>query len=149
MDKKQHDQTHKSIDVFLTLLSALGVVTLLIFGASLYSQDNPEKKAKGQALSMGYFIWQLELNDKTQKEKRTEPPSDQTPHRSLASVDDIYKGDIGLDPWGHPYLFELRRDSKILYVWSRGPNGDDESVSLVSGFSGDDLGQVLDLYESR
>jgi hypothetical protein len=70
-----------------------------------------------------------------------------------------WEGDIGRDPWGHPYHFSFLRNSKgqatHVAVWSDGPNQKNETqVKAEMGnnpnpkmleFKGDDLGSVTPL----
>jgi hypothetical protein len=68
---------------------------------------------------------------------------------SLAASEHLgaQNGEIGLDPWGHAYQFEIIRNrdlkSRKIAVWSVGENG--KSESKETHFSGDDIGVLVDL----
>jgi hypothetical protein len=85
-------------------------------------------------------------------------------HLSLDSIKEHMKngeweGDIGKDPWGHPYHFSFLKNSKGMTthvaVWSDGPNNKNETSvhNLLPAnqksenieFKGDDLGSVIPL----
>jgi hypothetical protein len=68
-----------------------------------------------------------------------------------------WQGDVGKDPWNHPYHFSFLRNKNgsptHVAVWSDGPNSKNETVatdtSVVSPeafqFAGDDVGSVIPL----
>lgn len=75
--------------------------------------------------------------------------------RSLASVRtgaEVLEGPIGLDPWGYPFNFLVKKNSKdpskgVVIVWSGGPDNKLETTTaMVSAdhtkFKGDDFGKV-------
>lgn len=81
--------------------------------------------------------------------------SDKT-RRSLAST--VYKkekldGLVGLDPWGHPFKYFVKKDAKktnqgLLIVWSKGPDNkldtsNDQIAENHTSFNGDDFGKVI------
>lgn len=57
------------------------------------------------------------------------------------------KGQIGLDPWGQAYQFEIIKNSghnrAKIAVWSVGENGRSESAQ--KNFQGDDIGVLVDI----
>ena len=75
-----------------------------------------------------------------------------TSGRSIASETPIeqisaQKGEMGLDPWGRAYQFEIiktkgLKSSKVA-VWSVGENGKSESAQ--NNFEGDDIGVLIDI----
>lgn len=166
-----------SVEIILTLVSILGIVSFLSWGLTFYRENNPEKLAKVQALGIGYFVWELELHKKlsplpspVESSETQVSPIDtldkKTPQRGLATVEEeeidsdkttgsisepssIFRGSMGTDPWGRPFHYEIRRDKGLLYVWSMGANGHSDSFINNNTFSGDDLGQVLDLTNGQ
>lgn len=77
-----------------------------------------------------------ELVDKADKEALDEV---------LEPVGRVKSGRVGVDPWGRPYTYAVRSDQQILFIWSYGPNGRDESLESLPTFRGDDLGQIFDI----
>ena len=78
--------------------------------------------------------------------------------RNLASTVPIHKGEkldglVGLDPWGHPFQYFVKKDAKntnngVLIVWSKGPDNKlNTSMAQIAenheSFNGDDFGKVI------
>lgn len=77
-------------------------------------------------------------------------------NRGLASAETSFRqealeGPVGLDPWGRPFKYLVKKDSKNyghgeLIIWSGGADGDFQTQrdSIVSGqrFEGDDFGKT-------
>lgn len=114
----------------------LALSLLPVFG---YQDSAFEHRVLGKTESIAYQV--LEIQSKGQV-------------RGIASSDET--GQMGSDPWGNPYLyrFENKGDSKIVVVWSKGPNGVNDSAegladqslfSINPQFKADDLGTVLKL----
>lgn len=71
---------------------------------------------------------------------------------AIANAGALVDGEIGNDPWSHPYHYRTFTSAtaghSIVYVWSSGPNGRSESRpsakddSRLFRFSGDDVGYV-------
>ncbi len=75
--------------------------------------------------------------------------------RGLASNDyeqEILEGPVGLDPWGHPFHFLVKKDSVnkntgVVVIWSTGPNNKLETSKDIitknhKSFKGDDFGKA-------
>lgn len=139
MERRNQDQTLKSLEIIATLLSALGIAGLLFWGITLRNSQTPEQKASRHARSLGYFLWQIELNQAKSVE------ASKSEGRGIASLGGSELGTISLDPWGRPYVYEYSPEKQQLFVWSLGPNGINDTHQSSSGFKGDDLGQALDL----
>ena len=69
------------------------------------------------------------------------------PARTMASAKgEKLDGLVGLDPWGHPFQYFVKKD--LLIIWSKGPNNElDTSIDQVASnhkvFNGDDFGKVI------
>lgn len=75
--------------------------------------------------------------------------------RGLASAaygQEVLEGPVGLDPWGHPFNFLVKKDPKnnskgVVILWSAGPDNKLEtSRDMVAedhlAFAGDDFGKA-------
>ena len=77
-------------------------------------------------------------------------------NRNLASI--AYKkekldGIVGLDPWGHPFQYFVKKDTKktnhgVLIIWSKGSDNkldtsNDQISKNHNSFNGDDFGKVI------
>ena len=136
-DKKQYVRSHG----ILSLLILVGTSVLVC--APVWSGRSGVHRAE----SLAYQL----LEGRKAASSRG-PASIESPINHLTQDE----GEIGLDPWGHPYRYKLLKGhelqmSKIL-VWSLGPNGTVETKSELLDsnrdarspeFSGDDLGIML------
>ncbi|MGH1468081.1 MAG: hypothetical protein ACRBBP_04255 [Bdellovibrionales bacterium] len=75
--------------------------------------------------------------------------------RGLASTaygQEVLEGPVGLDPWGHPFNFLVKKDSQnnktgVVIVWSAGPDNKlDTTRDMIAedhkSFTGDDFGKA-------
>ncbi len=139
MDRRKEEANHKTFEVLSILACFLFIIGLLVWGFDLPEPTTPEQRARQYAKILGYSVWQLDIKHALKSE-----PTGLKKGRGLASaIEDI--GTISHDPWGNPYFYSIRRDQQLLFIWSNGPNGKNESIQSIPTFHGDDLGFILDL----
>lgn len=76
--------------------------------------------------------------------------------RGLASAGyqaEKFDGLVGLDPWGHPFQYFVKKASTnskdgVLIIWSKGPDNklnttNDQIAENHEAFNGDDFGKVI------
>ncbi len=145
--KKQYVRSHGIISLFM-LIGCTAMVCLPVWSgrSGVYQQ-----KTLHRAESLAYQL----LDGR----KSASPASaGRGPASVEGSLNQLTKeqGEIGLDPWGHPFQYKLlkptnNQPTKIL-VWSLGPNGQAETKDQTLDqnrdkanpeFSGDDLGIML------
>lgn len=130
-----------SVFIVLVLLVAL------FWGQFIDGGEIDEKVYQSKLESMGYQVIELE-----QRGQSTRGPA------SISSNEEAKE--IGVDPWGRPYLYQYldHQGAKVLFVWSRGPDGKSDvtspKVSELIGQSGanyyriaDDRGTLLRLHQ--
>lgn len=139
-DRRKDEVNHRSSEVLSILVCFLVIIVLIVWGFSLPTPPNPNQQVKNYAKILGYSIWQLELNKTADPLKKPIKVA-----RGLASEDGAETGMISQDPWGNPYLYAMKRDQQLLFIWSLGPDGKDESQMAIPSFRGDDIGYILDL----
>jgi type II secretory pathway pseudopilin PulG len=142
-DKKQHVRSKGIISLFVLL----GVSALICVPVWSGRSGATQQRTLHRAESLAY-----QLLESRKVNSSRGPASVDSPVNHLT----MDEGDVGLDPWGHPYHYKLLKANenqlaKIL-VWSMGPNGKSETADDViesnrdsrsPQFSGDDLGIML------
>lgn len=142
-DKKQHVSSKGIISLFMLAGAVLLICAPVWSGRSGEYQQKTLHRAEGLAYQL------LE----SRKSVSSRGPASVESSLNHLTMD---QGEIGLDPWGHPYRYQLLKPrennlAKIL-VWSLGPNGklETQSETIESNrdngspqFSGDDLGIML------
>ncbi len=144
LDRKTSELSHKSFEVLSIFTCILAILTMFVFGFTVTNYRNLEQKARTTAKVIGYSAWQIEL-DKADLENNIKPIH--SIQRGLASLEsnNEHIWEIGKDPWGKPFIINTKKSQQIMYVWSRGANGKNESIQNLPTFGGDDIGYVLDL----
>jgi hypothetical protein len=140
-----------SIDflTFVTSITAVAVVSGPILKRGMES-DRVNQATKEMRLAASELIV-----------RATVIPSKQLEDRLPASINpELPQGSAGLDPWGNTYNYRIIRNSYgqpiHVLIWSRGPNGEQETpeanlmdskarVTQVAAvvFEGDDLGVLM------
>lgn len=146
MERRLEDLKNKSFEAFSVLLSLIILFGFVILGLMTQDSLSSIHRARWSMKVLAYSIWQLDMN------KNSNDLGDKiTKKRTLASFDKSTEeqGLVGEDPWGNPYKFRFKQNHRILYLWSIGPNGRDESLESPISFSGDDIGYILDLKVKR
>lgn len=139
MDRKKDEANHKTFEVLSILACFLFTIGVLAWGLELPNPTTSGQRVRQHAEILGYSLWQLELN-KTLIPESVSPKSG----RGLASAAQE-TGAISRDLWGHSFAYSFRRDQQLLFVWSLGPDGKNDSSLSLPTFQGDDLGVILDL----
>ncbi len=137
-----------------------GYIIICLISAGYMLRDLSFDRKKGQAVTVadGLARQMLEVGLGYQTQNGTQNTHGGSKIRNIAAVNsdglleqDVFalSGQVGKDPWGLPYLYRfVQKDGKnLLYVWSLGPNGKDdsggESHDLNEGFLEDDAGSYL------
>jgi hypothetical protein len=142
-DKIQHVRSKGIISLFMLF----GVAAFLCVPIWSDTSEATQQHTLHRAESLAYQL----LESRKSSSSRA-PASVDGPVNHLT----LDEGNIGLDPWGHPYHYKLlkareNQPAKIL-VWSLGPNGKSETSDEIiesnrdmrsPQFSGDDLGIML------
>ena len=138
MERRKKESKYRTFEVLSIFASIVTTVSVVLWGIQFSETITIEQRAKSYAQILGYSLWQIELNGE-QKSKKNKTQLGRGP----ASINDEL-GVISRDPWGHPYFFKVRSDKQLIYIWSLGANGKNESDVSHTAFSGDDLGFILD-----
>ena len=149
MNKNQKNQ------IKLASFSVLGLcfVALMVF-LNQNQQTTPEKGLQTKALKRVEIYAQRLIDSKFMSEDVEETG---TAMRSLASQafkQEQLEGKVGIDPWGHPFQYFVKKDAKDpssgqLIVWSKGEDNtlqttnDMINQSTKVSFSGDDFGTSI------
>jgi len=148
MDNKQKQQV--KISSFLVLC--------VCFSALLVFLSERQETQNGGSLTQKAFervdVYAQKLIEKKFIEE--DVINNGQPTRSLASA--VYKNEkldglVGMDPWGHPFQYFVKKDQKnsnegVLVIWSKGPDNKlDTSMDDVADnhkiFNGDDFGKTI------
>jgi len=140
---KQEVRSFGIISLFLLVAACVLVFAPAWNGGLAALQERTLHRAE----SLGY-----QLLDSRKPSTRTPAAASEVALNHLA----LDQGQIGLDPWGHPYQFKLLKLKEFqktkIVVWSLGPNGVSETTqdSLDPNrdtesldFEGDDLGVIV------
>lgn len=153
----------RTVDI-LGLIFLVGAATG-VSGAILWEamQNDKPRQARGtiQALTQQIITHHMRQRSPTMPLGRG-PASEGVRHSAMNL---LTAGTIGIDPWGHPYRYLVRKEETALaqqklrgwvYVWSDGPNGrsDGDPASIASTppeggeirLNGDDLGQSVEFF---
>lgn len=136
-EQKQHIKSFGVISVF----SMIGLCLLAAYPVMNSKAGENGYKALHRAEGLAYQLVEIHKNLNNPTGGRSIASDDSKDHLSAA------KGEIGLDPWGRPYHFEILqrngKQQKQVAVWSEGENGQSESTK--NSFEGDDVGVIVDI----
>jgi len=153
LDRKKEELKYNSLEALSICATFIVTFGIIGWGLNLNVPFAPEQRAKWQSKVLSYSLWQIKLNQETHLKKASSPKKRGVAGRSLASLSNSgineEKGVIGTDPWGQPYQYKIKKDKQILFVWSKGPNLQDDSINDSVGFKDDDIGYVIDLKMKR
>lgn len=148
----------------LALIAAFGVA-IFVMGPDAEDSMNLSYRAQKRAELLGHMLIEQDFKREVYVPKSTlqdrglasqnegskgssdtisASPIDAAPDTELTTVQ-AYKGEVGFDPWGNPFQYELQGTNSKgakLYLWSYGPNGtlDTDLAQLAKGIvSGDDI----------
>lgn len=123
------------------ILTVIGLLVVCAMAASpLWSGQSTEEKEilMRHAESLAYQIIEIQRAKVVAKTEGRAPAS--------ASDSEDLQGQIGMDPWGHPFHFKIveQKNSRRVFVWSLGPNAKVETrvSSLDSSRDVFDVGPV-------
>lgn len=139
MERRKKESKYRTFEVLSVFASIVTTVSVVFWGFQFSEAITIEQRAKNYAHIIGYSLWQVELNGAWKSEKNKTQLG-----RGPASINDEL-GVISRDPWGNPYFFKVQSDKQLIYIWSLGANGKNESDVSHTAFSGDDLGFILDI----
>jgi hypothetical protein len=142
-EKKQHVRSYGIISLLVLVLASILICAPVWNGRTSDHQERTMHRAESLA-------YQLLESRKVNSSRG--PASVAAPVNHLT----LDHGEIGVDPWGHPFKFKLlkAKDHQIskIIVWSSGPNGTAETQSEVlesnreirqPHFTGDDVGIMI------
>jgi hypothetical protein len=135
------------------------VIVFLAFVAVVYTFFTSERtltlveRAEERAMQLGRqlidneFVLKVYLPDDSQKNEQSERNLASQENETFEMTKKVLDGQIGRDPWGGPFHFQLKGDGKSgskLYIWSNGENGQPDFKTLEdmirNGYSsGDDV----------
>lgn len=139
-EQKQHIRSFGVISVF----SMIGLCLLAAYPVINSEKGENGYKALHRAEGLAYQLVEIHknLNIPTSSPDQARSIASETPEDLLSS----HKGEIGLDPWGRAFRFQIIKDQvqkPKIAVWSLGENGQSESVA--DSFEGDDIGVLVDV----
>lgn len=146
MSAKSDDPLFKTTDILSIFIACTFVIALCFkVGWNLYTPVFSET-IKAEAIISAYQLWELE--NKNSKKVSIPYPIKIGADRKIASIEGFERkqGIISMDPWNSPYHYLIKiEDSHIrqIVVWSRGPDGKNNSSETAPIFSGDDTGESL------
>lgn len=142
--KNEEKQQVKTVGL-ITLLLVMGLSVLLL--APVWNSESNEARNKALFRAEGLAYQILEG-----RKGSSRGPASVGGLNHLAQD----QGEVGEDPWGHPYKFKLFshlvNDQAKILVWSSGPNGNSESDETMIDsnrdkaspiFGGDDVGVIV------
>jgi hypothetical protein len=135
--------------VIIFLAFATVVYTFFITDRPMTLTDRAQERAAalGRQLIENQFVIKVNVPDENQKANDSERNLASQRNDSFEMNKKVSDGEIGRDPWGSPFHFQLKGDGRSgskLYIWSNGENGlsdvkDTESM-IKNGFAnGDDI----------
>lgn len=143
MDKKQT----RNIKFASFSILALSFCSLMIF----LTQQNQTPTIQAKALERAQ-IYATKMIDAKFTTKASAPARVKRNLASTTNKQKLLEGPVGLDPWGHPFNFLVKKDSTnnnagLVVVWSAGPNNKLEtSRDMIAkdhqAFTGDDFGKA-------
>jgi len=152
LDRRKEDLKYNSLEALSICASFLITFGMIGWGLKLTAPQNPEYRAKWQSRVLGYSLWQIKLNKEARLNQGRDSITKKAGGRNLASIgseNSDERGNIGIDPWGQPYLYEIKNNKHLLFIWSKGPNSKNDSSNNLIGFKDDDIGYVIDLKMRR
>lgn len=153
-DKIKTFQGFSSFDLITTVMAllAVGVITGPILYKNVESRNVVAAQQTIKLISEN-LTQEILTNGKSSSDEKA---------RNMASAEGLkqfaWEGVVEKDPWGQSYSYRMLRNAyglpTHLVVWSKGPNGEqdtpDNELRVVGGnvaFRGDDLGYVRPLGE--
>ena len=150
MNKNQKNQ------IKLASFSILGLcfVALMVF-LNQNQNVNTEKGLQTKALERVEIYAQRLIDSKFMFEQTGRSGAVSRSLASEASKQEILEGKLGIDPWGHPFQYFVKKNANNpnagkLIVWSKGEDNtlqttnDMINKNLKVSFSGDDFGTSID-----
>ncbi len=157
--QKKEEIKNNSFETTQVLASLALIVGVFVYLFYLPDPLTLTHKTLWKLKVLGYSVWQIYMDERGRDNRNEDSigfqdrktKNEQDVGRGLASTPvredkDIFQGVISKDLWGNPYYFKINKKTESLYVWSSGPNGQNESLKISEfSFKGDDIGLILDL----
>lgn len=143
-----------------TLASVSFILGLLLVGVAIFTLNKMDRNSdKSNALNRA-GLYAQQLIDKGFEVEMPVMLEEETLSRGIASaptVQKLYEGPLGVDPWGYPFQYVVdKKESSLsgkMIVWSGGPDNQfqtqlaDVKRTLAENknvkFTGDDFGKVI------